>query len=65
MKRETKIEVLRMLNDGMDYAAICDALGISKGRVSQIKKQAIEESLIARDGKLTVTGFELVRSDAG
>lgn len=41
MKKEVRGQVLRMLDEGANYQAICDTLGISKGYVSRIKKQAI------------------------
>jgi len=35
-------------------------LNLSKGRVSQLKTQAINEGLLSRKGKLTPSGFEHV-----
>ncbi len=37
VKAEIKQEVLRMIDQGMDYKDIASELGISKGRISQIK----------------------------
>jgi predicted transcriptional regulator len=37
---------------------IAEELGITSGRVSQIKAEAVKEGLITKEGKLTQTGFE-------
>jgi putative DNA primase/helicase len=60
VKGHIRVEVLRMLDEGHKYEAITDALGISKGRVSQIKSSAINEDLLTTKGKLTPSGFRLV-----
>ena len=39
VKAEIKQEVLRMIDQGMDYKDIASELGISKGRISQIKAE--------------------------
>jgi putative DNA primase/helicase len=39
VKAEIKQEVLRMIDQGMDYKDIASELGISKGRISQIKSE--------------------------
>jgi len=57
VKRETKREILRMLDEGATYEAICDSLGITKGYVSRIKKQAIKDGLLTATSKLTQSGF--------
>ncbi len=56
-QRETKVEILRMLNEGCNPGAICDELGISKGYVSRIKKSAIRDGLLTPKGKLTPAGL--------
>jgi hypothetical protein len=63
VKGHIKVEVLRMLDEGHKYEAITDALGITKGRVSQIKSSAIHEDLLTLKGKLTTSGFRLVHGD--
>lgn len=50
VKAEIKEEAIRMIDQGMDYKDIAAALGISKGRISQIKSAAI------KDGYLDVKG---------
>jgi putative DNA primase/helicase len=63
VKGHIRVEVLRMLDEGHKYEAITDALGITKGRVSQIKSSAIHEELLTTKGKLTPSGFRLVHGD--
>ena len=60
VRREAKIEVLRMIDEERSNKAIMETLGISKGRVSQIRKEAVNESLLDKNGKLTQTGFKVV-----
>ena len=63
VKKETRNEVLRMLDDGQSYEAICEALGISKGRISQIKRQAVNDGHLSEKGKLTQCGFRALQED--
>ena len=58
VRRETKMEVLRMFDEGMNNQTVVDTLGLSKGYVSKIKKSAINEGLLSMTGKLTQTGFD-------
>lgn len=57
VKAETKREVLRMLSDGHSPKEIVENLGISKGRISQIKKDAIEAGIMNRQGKIISDGY--------
>ena len=57
VKASTKIEVLRLVNEGMTQKAISDDLAISKGYVSKIIRRATEEGLINKKGGLTQSGF--------
>ena len=52
-----------MLDEGIDQKTISESLNVSKGRVSQLKKQAMDEGLLSKQGKLTPTGFEHVLSE--
>ncbi|MBU2549280.1 MAG: AAA family ATPase [Proteobacteria bacterium] len=61
VKRETKLEVLRMLDEGADQKTICDTLTLSKGYVSKIRKAAIQEGHLTPQNKLTQAGFTAVR----
>ncbi len=57
VKRERKKEILSRLDEGVSQKDISDTLGIDKGYVSRIKKQAIKDCQLSKDGKLTQTGF--------
>jgi 5S rRNA maturation endonuclease (ribonuclease M5) len=63
VRAERKVEVIKMLDDGFDQKTIAEALSISSGRVSQIKKRAVKDGLITAKGKMTQSGFLYV-SDA-
>jgi hypothetical protein len=56
VKKERKKEILRMLDQGLDYEAIRTSLDISKGYISRIRKDAIEQGLMSKNGKLTQSG---------
>ncbi len=62
VKAEAKREAIKMIDAGMEQKTIADTLGITKGRVSQIKKNAIDEGLLSKKGKLTPTGFSYVQA---
>lgn len=57
VKQETRREVLNLINQGMTYDEIANALQISKGRISQVKKEAIEKGIIDAKGKLLKDDF--------
>jgi len=63
VKKEVKGEVLRMLDEGASYKAICETLDITKGYISRIKKQAINDGLLSNKGKLTQSGLLSVQED--
>jgi hypothetical protein len=63
VKKQTMREVLTMLDDGMTYDAIMTTLGITKGRISQIKKVAIDRGHLTSKGKLTQGGFMAIQED--
>ena len=58
VKKETKRAVLEMLSEKMNTEAIKSSLKISKGRISQIKTQLINDGLLAKNGELTQSGFK-------
>ena len=62
VRQERKIEVIKLLEEGLDQKSICDAVGYSKGQVSKIKSWAVNEGILSKQGKLTPTGFEYVYS---
>ena len=60
VKKETRKAVLELLDENMDTKSICETLVISKGRVSQIKNQAIKDGYLSNKGKLTQSGFGVI-----
>ncbi len=52
VKAEIRQETIRMIDQGMDYKDIAVALGISKGRISQIKSDAMKAGKLDRNGRL-------------
>lgn len=58
VKKERKKEILKMLDEGMDYETIKNELNLSsKGYITKVKKQAIEDGWMTPQGKLNPTGF--------
>ena len=57
LKKQAKVEVIRMLDEGLSAKDVAAGLGISAARVSQIRRGAVSEGLITSAGKLTQTGF--------
>jgi len=64
VRRETRIEVLKLFGEGMKNQDIVDALGVSKGYVSKIKNSAIKEGILSNKGKLSQSGYCQVYGDA-
>jgi hypothetical protein len=58
VKKQNKAQVVKRLDEGITANDIAEELGISKGRVSQIKSEAVREGFLTKEGKLTQTGFE-------
>ena len=63
IKRERKIEIIRMLDEGVKQIEIAETLEITRGQVSKIRKKAIQEGHLTEKDKLTQSGFMLI-SDA-
>jgi hypothetical protein len=59
-KQETKKAVLNLLDGGTKQHEISDILGISKGRVSQIKRLAYDKEYLNKNNKLTPAGSTFV-----
>jgi putative DNA primase/helicase len=55
-KPNTKVQVLNMLDKGLSYDAIIKDVGISKGRITQIKQEAEKKGWLDKKGKLTPDG---------
>ena len=51
---------LLQLDEGYDQTSICEALGIGKGYVSRVKKNAIQDGLLTKKNELTQSGFKAV-----
>jgi putative DNA primase/helicase len=60
VKAETKIEVLRLLDEGHKQNDVAQILGMHKGYVSKIRKQAINEGHMTPKNKLTQSGSRVV-----
>jgi len=60
IKAETRIEILRMIDEGHKQIDIADALGITRGYVSRIVKTATKEGHLTSKGKLTQSGYRMV-----
>ena len=60
VKKDIKIEVIKMIDTGIDQKSISENLNISKGYVSQLKKQATKDGLLSVKGKLTPDGFDYI-----
>jgi len=61
LKAENKVRVLKMLDEGIPGKEVAELVGVSKGRVSQIKAEAIKDGLLSSKGKLTQSGFKYVQ----
>jgi putative DNA primase/helicase len=53
VKAETKLEVLRLLDEGHNQSDVASMIGVHKGTVSKIRKQAIEEGHMTPKNKLS------------
>ena len=60
VKKETRSEVLRLLDEGMTQTDIKNTLGIHKGTVSKIRTRAIKDGLLTPKNKLTQAGIMAV-----
>lgn len=57
VRKETKNEILRLLDEGMTQTDIGKTLSIDKGYVSRTRKQAIKDGFLTPKNKLTQSGF--------
>jgi putative DNA primase/helicase len=60
VKKETKNEVLRLLDEGLSQTDIKNTLNIHKGTVSKIRKKAIDEGFLTKKNQLTQPGIMAV-----
>lgn len=56
VKKQNKVQVIKMLGEGISAKDIAEELGITQGRVSQLKREAVIDGLVTDTGKLTQTG---------
>jgi len=61
LKQENKVRVLKLFDEGMPAKDIGEMIGISKGRISQIRSEAVKEGLLTEAGKLTQSGYHYVQ----
>lgn len=62
VRAERRIEIIKLLDEGLEQKSIGEAVGYSKGQVSKIKSWAINEGILSKQGKLTPSGFEYIYS---
>jgi len=60
VKKKTQIEILKLLDEGIPQKEIGELLGVTKGYVSRIKTQAIQDNHLGKNERLTQSGFDLV-----
>jgi hypothetical protein len=57
VRAQNKFEVLKLLDEGISQIDVAKTLGLTKGRVSQIRNQAIKDGHLTAKNKLTQDGF--------
>jgi putative DNA primase/helicase len=62
-KKKNKAEVLRLLSEKVPQKEISEALGLSKGRVSQIRISLVEDDYLSGKGELTIKGEAFLRGN--
>jgi hypothetical protein len=60
VKRETKVEIMKLMDDGHKQTEVAELLGITRGYVSRIVKVATKEGHLSSKGKLTQSGLRMV-----
>jgi hypothetical protein len=63
MKKKNKVEILRLLSEGIPQIEIKDILGLSKGQVSKIRAWLVEEEHLTDGGEITVKGTNFLRGN--
>lgn len=48
-RQERNAKIIQMINDGYTVQQIADSVGLSKGRITQIKHEMLEQSLAKKD----------------
>ncbi len=55
-KKKNKVEVLRLLSEKVSQTEIAEIVGLSKGRVSQLRLSLIEDEYLTKKGEITMKG---------
>jgi hypothetical protein len=62
VKSAAKWEIIKSLDEGMQQSTIAESVGIDKGYVSRVKKQAVKDGILSKKCKLTQAGFSQLSS---
>jgi putative DNA primase/helicase len=62
-KKKGRETILRLIDEGIPQNDIATQCGVTKGRISQVKSEAIREGLMTKKGKLTQMGFTSIYGD--
>ena len=60
---ETRIDVLKKLNEGLKQKKISEILAKSPGQISKIRTKAIDDGLLTEKNKLTAEGYDYVQKE--
>jgi hypothetical protein len=63
VKRETKVEILKLMDESHKQIDVASILGLSRGYVSKVVKSANKDGLLTARGKLTQSGWRYVKND--
>jgi putative DNA primase/helicase len=63
VRKEAKLEILRLLDEGHSQSEVKEILGIDKGYISRIRKQAIKDGYMTTKNKLSQAGYKLVHEE--
>lgn len=63
VRRETKIEILKLMDEGQRQIEVASILGLTRGYVSKVVKSASKDGLLTVKGKLTQSGLRYVQNE--
>jgi hypothetical protein len=63
VRKETKREILRLMDEGYSQKDVAELVKVDKGYVSRTRKQAVSEGLLTTQNKLSQSGFRYVHGD--
>jgi len=61
VKKETRKEILRLMDEGHNQTEVATILNVTRGYVSRTVTQAKNEGVLSKTGKLTQSGFRQVQ----